>query len=386
MAAGLLAEEVDRLSRGAYGETTGDRAVRPVPETSPSHPFRDVRRGPRHPRSGPEHCRTALDLFGVFGAEAWKSQADFKNLDTARQAISKREPSNCSSSGHGWSSARATRGPRPSAPPVIAGRSRLWRGSRRSTRTFPPWPSGWPTAGKRSATQRQPPRPAPSRVASPHLRHGLLPAGRVPRAARPAGRGLGQLLAGLARQPDHYLSLLAAGVALGELKGYESAEAMLTGAIAMNPQTRLAYAKRGQAGWSRARSSWPRPTSTRRQNSIRNCPCPNSSGDYQSENLELDKALADYSEAIRLDPKSALAYAEQSHVLLAPRAIWTRPSPTATRPFNSIPNTAWVTRNACRCLYFQRPSGQSLGRQQRGHPTGPELRLGLSNAGHTLQS
>ena len=49
----------------------------------------------------------------------------------------------------------------------------------------------------------------------------------------------------LAQQPDHYLSLLAAGVALGELKEYESAEAMLTGAIAMNPQTVLAYAKRG---------------------------------------------------------------------------------------------------------------------------------------------
>ena len=49
----------------------------------------------------------------------------------------------------------------------------------------------------------------------------------------------------LARQPDHYLSLLAAGVALGELKEYKSAEAMLTGAIAMNPQTTLGYVKRG---------------------------------------------------------------------------------------------------------------------------------------------
>ena len=34
-----------------------------------------------------EHCRTALDLFGVFAAEPWKSQADFENLDTARQAM-----------------------------------------------------------------------------------------------------------------------------------------------------------------------------------------------------------------------------------------------------------------------------------------------------------
>ena len=49
----------------------------------------------------------------------------------------------------------------------------------------------------------------------------------------------------LAQQPDHYLSLLASGVALGELKEHKSAEAMLTGAIAMNPQTVLAYAKRG---------------------------------------------------------------------------------------------------------------------------------------------
>ena len=33
------------------------------------------------------HCRTALDLFGVFEAESWKSQADFENLDTERQAM-----------------------------------------------------------------------------------------------------------------------------------------------------------------------------------------------------------------------------------------------------------------------------------------------------------
>ena len=33
------------------------------------------------------HCRAALDLFGVFEAEPWKSQADFENLDTARQAL-----------------------------------------------------------------------------------------------------------------------------------------------------------------------------------------------------------------------------------------------------------------------------------------------------------
>ena len=51
----------------------------------------------------------------------------------------------------------------------------------------------------------------------------------------------------LTQQPDHYLSLLAAGVTLGELKEYKSAEAMLTGAIAMNPHTLIAFVKRATA-------------------------------------------------------------------------------------------------------------------------------------------
>jgi hypothetical protein len=33
------------------------------------------------------HCRAALDLFGVFRADPWKSQADFENLDPSRQAM-----------------------------------------------------------------------------------------------------------------------------------------------------------------------------------------------------------------------------------------------------------------------------------------------------------
>ena len=68
----------------------------------------------------------------------------------------------------------------------------------------------------------------------------------------------------LAQQPDHYLSVLAAGVALGELQEYKSAEAMLTGAIAMNPQTVLAYVS-GAARSAQSKMFWRRPTSSRRK-------------------------------------------------------------------------------------------------------------------------
>ena len=108
-----------------------------------------------------EHCRAALDLFGVFEDDPWKSQADFREprhraSSDARRG-SRRTPLHLGAAGDRH---RATHSLRPNAPRVIAGRSRLWKRSRRLTRTSPRWPSGWPTAGQQSATRRQPRRPA----------------------------------------------------------------------------------------------------------------------------------------------------------------------------------------------------------------------------------
>ena len=152
----------------------------------------------------------------------------------------------------------------------------------------------------------------------------------------------------LARQPEHYLSLLAAGVALGELKKYESAEAMLTGAIAMNPQTVIAFVQRATARreqskivlaqadiqqakkldpeLARALSSEPGNTE-RTSNLTRPCADYNEAirldpqaDAYRGRGInhlfqgDLEKALADCSENIRLAPGSAEAYSQRGEI------------------------------------------------------------------------
>ena len=75
-----------------------------------------------------------------------------------------------------------------------------------------------------------------------------------------------------------------------------------------------------------------------------------SRGSIYEEKHELDKAIADCSEAVRLDPKNAQAYGARA------------------------------------CAYAEkRRVGQGHRRLQRGHPTGPERRLGLRLPGVRLR-
>ncbi len=112
-------------------------------------------------------------------------------------------------------------------------------------------------------------------------------------------------------QPDHFLSLLAAGVALVELEDYKTAEAMLTGAIAMNPDATLAYVKRGtirmqqgkialgQSDFDRASKLDPQlaDASSSMAGSLANC------ADLRLRNAEQAVILAEL--AVRLAPKSS---------------------------------------------------------------------------------
>ena len=61
----------------------------------------------------------------------------------------------------------------------------------------------------------------------------------------------------------------------------------------------------------------------------------------------MDKAVADYAEAIRLDPKSALAYYNRG-IAYAKKSELTRRSPTIPRPLGSTQRWAWRTPTARR--------------------------------------
>jgi len=145
-------------------------------------------------------------------------------------------------------------------------------------------------------------------------------------------------------KPDHDLSLLATGVILAKLGKYEAAELALTGAIAINPRTTLAYVQRGNCCLNQGKSKlaeadfahaleldpglveayyrradeywsncdWDQALAEVTQ-AIRLDPqCAKAykkRGDTYQRKLDFDKAVADYTQAIRLDPKCLSAYA-----------------------------------------------------------------------------
>ncbi len=265
-----------------------------------------------------EHTPQALDLFGVFATEPWKSQAGFKNLDTERQTILDEGAVELL---FVWARLEMGQSDTQPAAERIAGYRQAIEALDKIESFHPPIPAvalwmadGWEAVGDTAAAAEARARAESLQPTAAtdyyllgeyHARHGQ------------QDEALASYWQALARQPDHYLSLLAAGVALGELKEYKSAEAMLTGAIAMQPKTTLGYVKRGasrlgqgkillaQADFQEAVKLDPELAAAL----IRRA------GDFR-ENLELDKALADLDEAIRLDPKSAWAYAQRSLVYI----------------------------------------------------------------------
>jgi tetratricopeptide (TPR) repeat protein len=269
-----------------------------------------------------EHARTALDLFGVFGTEPWKSQADFEHLDPARQAMldegavellfvwarlemGKSDAQPAAERNAGYRRAIEALGKVAKSRPSITAVA-LW--------TADCWEAiGDTQASAEARVRAESLQPTAATdyylLGEYHAQHGQ------------QDEALACYWQALARQPDHYLSLLAAGLTLGALKEYKSAEAMLSGVIAMNPQSVLAFTKRGasrleqgkillaQADFQQAKKLDPelaRALALRAREAM--------------GNLDIDKAVADSTEALRVDPRSALAYNERANAhLLANR-------------------------------------------------------------------
>ncbi len=270
------------------------------------------------------HCRSALDLYQVMASDSWKQPRDFQDLSPERQAsleeglvellfVSARleiDESDGQTSAElqaahrravdAFSKIQSIHKPIPAVYLWIA---ESWEAL------------GEKTAAAQARAQAEALRPATAMdhflLGEHHGQHGRL------------DQAVASYWQALARQPDHFLSLLAAGVALGELKKHESAEAMLTGAIAMNPQTVLGYVKRGasrleqgrillaQADFQKARTIDPDLAGAlvRRASEFR------TKGDFE-------KALAECSEAIRIDPKSAWAYVARGGIYFDQGALY----------------------------------------------------------------
>ena len=88
-----------------------------------------------------------------------------------------------------------------------------------------------------------------------------------------------------------------------------------------------------------------------------------------------DRAIADYSEAIRIDPKYASAYNDRG-VAYAPRATTNAPSRTSPRRSGSIPNTPSPTITAASVSQQGRQRPRHRG-SHRGDPARSQGRLRL---------
>ncbi|MHB8974088.1 MAG: protein kinase domain-containing protein [Pirellulaceae bacterium] len=253
------------------------------------------------------HCRAALDLIGVFEDKPWTSQAAFQILDAERQ----------SQLDEGavellfiWSRLEIGKSDSLPASERTAGYYRAIKALGKIENFHAPIPAvvlwiadcceaiGDQQASAEARTRAESLKPTSATdhylLGEYHAQHGQ------------QEQALASYWQALAQQSDHYLSLLAAGVALGELKEYKSAEAMLTGAIAMNPHTVIAYLKRATARREQRKIvlAMADVEEAKKRAPELALALLRRADEYRG-NFQLDKALADYNEAIRLDPQVA---------------------------------------------------------------------------------
>ena len=134
-----------------------------------------------------------------------------------------------------------------------------------------------------------------------------------------------------------------------------------------------AYCSRGTAYWRRASTTRPSPTAPRPSGSTRSMPRRTAAGALPTgEKGEHDKAIADYTEAIRLDPKYAEAYYNRGSGL----QLQGRDRQGHRRLHRGHPARPEGCRGVLQpgqCLLRKGRTRQGHRRLHRGHPARPEV-------------
>ena len=109
----------------------------------------------------------------------------------------------------------------------------------------------------------------------------------------------------LCQQPGHFLSLLACGLMNTELLRLETADAMLSGAIAVNPRATMAIVQRASCSIMRGKPDLAEPDLARALKlSPEDYQCWLKLGDLQRQKGNLSQALATYTKTLKVNPSS----------------------------------------------------------------------------------
>ena len=188
-----------------------------------------------------ENCRAALALYRVFDSSRLEGQEGFELLSPQRQAMLKEAVAELL---FAWAEMEAAKEQEPKDLPEA--HRRTIAALERIERFYRPIPAVylWIAQSRRALGDAEAARQAEKQAAAHRPVSGLdyfiLGEFHFMCEDQP-DKALADYSLALRRQPDHYLSLLASGLTLWERERHEEAIAMLTGAIAVNPRTSIAY-------------------------------------------------------------------------------------------------------------------------------------------------